>query len=475
MKVNSMSQAQTLEYYKGNNSARWVALIVVCIGSFLTPLSLSSVHIATPAIAEALHANAIWVGWIPAAFILSNVVSILPAGRCADILGRKLVYATGICCLGLASISASLAPSIEWLIFSRVLQGLASSMVFACSLAIVSSVFNRGQRGMALGCTAACIYLGLTGGPLIGGWLTEAYGWRSVFLFPVPLVLACLVMIATKLKGEWFGVPGQKLDWVGSSLFAMGAITLFLGISNLPSVGAFILLLLSIFSFWMFIKQQEHTAYPLVRLKRMWRNRMFSRSLLTSIMMYGANYSLIFLLSLYLQYIQGMSATDTGQLMMLQALTMAIVAPIAGRLSDRYEPRLVASLGCAVVAAGLGILQWIDFVIPGFLVPTALVTIGLGFGLFSTPNTSAAMGAVPEDRLGVASALLGLARVLGNMLGTALLLLMMHLYIGDAKIDVSQYPALLTVTKISLAFSLMLAVCGSYISLSRGKVAAEYD
>ena len=192
---------------------------------------------------------------------------------------------------------------------------------------------------------------------------------------------------------------------------------------------------------------------------------------MTSALMHGASYSLIFLLSLYLQYIHGMSATATGQLMMIQALSIAIVAPLAGRLADSCEPGLVASCGCLLAILGFAVLQWVGFDSPIYLVPIGLLIIGLGFGLFSTPNNSSAMGAVPEDRLGVAASLLGLARVTGNMLGTAVLLLMMQRYIGDQNIEEAQFPALLVVTKISMAFSLLLAIGGAYFSFNRNKQA----
>ena len=464
-----MNQQQTREYYRDSSAARWAALIVVCIGSFLTPLSLSSVHIATPALANDLQADAILVSWVPTAFLLSNVITLLPVGRLADIWGRKRTYLAGSILFAIFSILAGFAPNIELLLVTRVLQGVAASMIFGCTLAIVTSVFEGGQRGGALGLTSAAVYLGLTCGPLIGGWLTETFGWRSVFFFPVPLSLLGIVLLVIKLKGEWRGAANHKVDRVGTLLFAVGAITLFLGISGLPAPGAIVTLVVSFVLLGLFVKHQEITEFPLVRLSVVAGNKVFSRSLLASILMYGANYPLIFLLSLYLQFVRGMTAIEAGKLMLLQALTMAIVAPIAGRLSDRHHAPLIASGGCIVVAVGFGILQWLSFDTPVYVVCVALVVLGIGHGLFSTPNNSAAMGAVAEERLGIASSLLSLSRVIGNMLGTAVLLLLMTLYIGAEQIEVEHYPALLSVIKVSLVCSLLFSIFGAVCSLARGK------
>ncbi len=464
-----MNQEQTREYYRNSSAARWAALLVVCIGSFLTPLSLSSVHIATPALANDLQADAILVSWVPTAFLLSNVISLLPVGRLADIWGRKRMYLAGSILFAIFSVLSGLAPNIESLLVARVFQGIAASMIFGCTLAIVTSVFESGQRGGAMGVTLAAVYLGLTAGPAIGGLLTETFGWRSVFFFPVPLSLLGIVVMMVKLKGEWRGATNHKVDWVGTLLFAVWSITLFLGISGLPSPGAIVTLVVSFVFLGLFIKQQEVTEYPLVRLSAVVGNKVFSRSLLASILMYGANYPLIFLLSLYLQFVRGMSAIDAGKLMLLQALTMAIVAPIAGRLSDLYQPRVIASIGCMLVTIGFGFLQWLSFDTPIFMVGIALVVLGIGHGLFSTPNNTAAMGAVAEERLGIASSLVSLSRVLGNMLGTAVLLLLMALYIGAEQIGVEQYPALLSVIKVSLVCSLLFSVIGAACSLARGK------
>ena len=466
-RTNNLNSHETTLYYQGNRIARWTALIAVCIGSFISPLTLSASHLATPAIAQALNADAIYISWIPTAFLICSAITLLPMGRLADNWGRKRLFLIGCSLFTLCSILTALAPNIELLLIARGLQGIASSMIFGPTIAIVTAVFDAKQRGTALGLVAASVYLGLTCGPAIGGWMTDALGWQSVFLFPVPLMLITIVLLLTKVKGDWRSDVANPLDWVGSLLFASGCGGLFWGLSGLPSPAAIGAVVGGIALIAVFVKQQERAKFPLVRLKAVLNNRMFTRSLTASVVMYAANYPLIFIISLYLQFIKGMSASDAGQLMLIQAAMMAIVAPIAGRLSDRYEPRMLASFGCLMVAIGFGLLQMLGLDSSNTIIFVALAIIGLGFGFFSTPNNNAAIGSVRLERLGIASAVLTFSRVAGNMLGTGLLVFLMNFLIGQQTIVPALYPTLLLAIKIALGSSLFFAIIGSYFSFKR--------
>ncbi|MBY4678588.1 MFS transporter [Marinobacterium arenosum] len=458
------------DYYQQNPSARWLALLSICIATFLVPLSMSSVNLALPAIAADLHADAVKVSWMPTINLWGSMILMLPAGRVADMIGRKRVYLIGVMFYALASLMVLAVNSIEWLLVARVLQGLASALVFATAMAIVGSVFSDGDRGTALGLTATSVYLGLTCGPLIGGWLTEFWGWRSVFWAPVPLTLLSLLLVVLYLKGEWKSEQRERLDWLGSGLFALWTSLFFFGLSGLPEPRHGLLALLGLACLPLFIFQQNRARYPLIRIRAMRDNRVFTRSIMASLFMYGANYPILFLLSLYLQYIQGMSPGESGQLILIQALIMAALAPLAGRLSDRYEPRLIATAGCLLFGAGFATLFWLRQDSGLSHVVAGLVLLGIGFGLFSTPNNNAALGSVPKERLSIASALLNLARTLGNMFGMAVVVLLFNQLIGDRTIEPSQYPALLTVTRLALALACGYTLIAAYNSFRRGNI-----
>ncbi|MEH6457336.1 MAG: MFS transporter, partial [Cocleimonas sp.] len=350
-----MNDQLTHDYYRDSSSARLSVLIIVCIGSFLMPMSLSATLVAIPAIARDLQADAIYVSWIPAIFLLSNLVMLLPTGRLADIYGRKRIYLIGSIVFLVATVLAAFSTSISMLLFFRSVQGVGAALFFGTSMAIITSVFLHKGRGEAMGWVVAAVYAGLTCGPFLGGWLTDTFGWRSVFLFQAPLALIGVVLLLTKVKGEWRSKNALKLDIVGAVLLGIGLITLFIGISKLPEPYALVALVLSASFITLFLRHTKQSPNPIIKLKLVWENRVFSNALLASSSMYGGQYGLVFILGLYLQYNQGLSPTEAGQLIMLQAIIMAVLAPMAGRLSDNYKPWLLAAAGCCSVAIGISL------------------------------------------------------------------------------------------------------------------------
>ena len=459
-------QSQT----QASGAGRWFALASICLNQFLGSMTLSSVIVAIPAIAADLSADAIYVSWIPTAFLFSSVIILLPAGKLADIYGRKHLYLLGTLIFAIASALGAFAPTVEWLLVARFLQGIGSALIAATGLAIVMSLFGSKNRGLALGLTSTSIYVGLACGPLIGGLLTEYFGWRSVFSFPVPLILASMFLAFINIRSNWKNEDADPVDWLGSLLFATGITSILLGVSTLPQAVSWVLIACGFVGLGVFFYQQTRTKTPLINFRRLVKNHVFFHSMMAGFFTYASNYPMVFLLSLYLQYIQGLSPSMSGQFIVLQVLTMAIIAPFSGRLSDRYEPRILATTGCLIMACGFGILQQLDMVTPLYIVAGASITLGIGFGLFTTPNNNAAMGAVDENRLSMGSALLNLSRLLGNTLGTAVVLVTMAILIGNNQISPERYPALMTVIRWTLAWSFLCTLVGARYSHVRGNV-----
>ncbi|GAA0784134.1 MFS transporter [Marinobacterium sediminicola] len=450
-------------------STRWLALISICVATFLMPMSMSAVNVALPAIAADLRADAVLVSWIPTMNLLGAIALQLPAGRIADMIGRKKVFLCGLLLFALSSLVVIWVSHIGWLLLMRLLQGIGGAMVFGTGMAIVSQVFAQHGRGMALGLTSTSVYLGLTCGPPIGGWLTEWWNWHAVFVAPLPLTVLCAVLVAIHVR-ETQRQHDQKLDWVGSLLFIVASSLLFVGLSELPGLMGGLLALTGLLLLAGFIYQQEHCPYPLIRPRRMVQNLTFFRSIQASFLMYAANYPLQFLLSLYLQYIRGLSPAEAGQLMLLQAMMMAILAPLAGRLSDRMEPRIPATLGCVLFAIGFLILALLDQQSGLTQVVIALLVMGTGFGLFSSPNNNGALSVVPHDKLSIASSLLNISRTLGNMLGMAVVVFLFNLLIGNAQLVPEQFPALMRLLEIAFILCSGYALIAAWRSWSRGKV-----
>lgn len=445
------------------------ALIIVCLGSIIGPLGMASVNIAIPDLAADLQANAKMVSWLPTLFILSSVIFMLPAGKLADNYGRKRIYAYGLALNAFSSFMCGISTSIEWVLFWRFVQGGASAMIFGTGVAIITSVTPAHKRGAALGITSACIYVGLTVAPAVGGWLTEWWGWRSVFLFQVPIVIALLVLINMRLKDEWKNEEKTPYDWWGTGIFAVFSCSLVFGLSLLPNIWGIIMLGGSAISLALFILHQSRSRRPLIRVQMFPESRVFSLSLTTSLLMYASNFPLVFLMSLYLQYVKGLSPLQAGQIILVQALSMAIMAPLSGKLADRFQPRLVATLGCVIVACGMLVLSQMDTATSIIYITGSLLLIGVGFGLFSTPNNNAIMGGVRLHEVGAAAASMNLARTLGNLFGMSMVNLMVHYYLGDAQFTQEQNPALIQTVEMALTMSLSFVVVACGISVFRGR------
>lgn len=297
--------------------------------------------------------------------------------------------------------------------------------------------------------------------------MTEHFGWRSALAFPVPFALISIVMLVYKLKGEWRNPDAEKLDWLGTLLFGAGIVVLFVGLTALPSSRALLLLAGAFGLFWVFLIHQERTSNPLIRLKRVWQNKVFSRSALAGLLMYAAVFPMVFVISLYLQYIQLMTPSEAGKYLVIPALLMALMAPIVGRISALVPARVIGTFGCICVAGGFTIYQWLGFDAQLALVIAGLAMVGFGFGVFTTPNTTTALGAVSEERLGMASAVLSLGRVMGNITGTAVVVLLMAVLLKGQQIEPQNYPQLLAMVRYVMGISLLFALFGAYCSLKR--------
>lgn len=464
---------QYLDFYLSRLSLTTTALIAVCTGYLIAPMGMAAVNVAIPALAQDLQANASKVAWLPTLYILASVAFMLPFGKLADNYGRKRIYALGLILNAMSAFMCAVATNIDWILFWRFVQGAAGAMIFSTGVAIITSVTPANKRGSALGILAAFVYIGLTIAPAIGGWLTEWLGWRAVFYFQIPLMLALVIFIKCNLHGEWKNDVHSRFDWIGSGIFATFAVSLVYGLSKLPSALGIFLVALSLCSLVAFIVHQSRDKQPLIRVQMFRESRVFSMSLLTSFLMYASNFAIIFLLSLYLQYIKGFGPAYAGQILLVQALVMATVAPFAGKLSDRFEPRIIATLGCSIVAVGFALLIQLNTQTSALYIALALAVIGFGFGLFSTPNNSAIMGAVKEQEVGVASASMNLSRTIGNLVGMSLVNLMIHYYLGDATFGDNTNPELMSTISLALLMSLIFVIFASGVSALRGKQAAH--
>ena len=447
------------------------ALLVCMAASFLTPFSSSALNLAIPALGRDLGAGAVTVSWVVTAFLLSSASLLLPAGRLADIVGRKRVLLTGLFLFCLSSLACGLAPSVAVLVALRVVQGGAAAMIFATSLAILTSVFPAGERGRVLGIAVTAVYVGLAVGPVVGGTLTELFGWRSIFFATAALGAISALLPALRLRGEWAGAAGEAFDWPGACLGAAGLAALLQGLSSL-STGRHAVLTLSCGALLLgaFVLRETSTPHPLLDLRIFAGNVVFGFSNLAALIHYCATFAVTFLLSLHLQVVQGRDPRSAGMILLVQPVLMAALSPWAGRLSDRHEPRTLASLGMGVTALGLIVLSLLPERAPLGALIAALAAIGAGFALFSSPNSNAIMGAVTRARYGIAAAVLSSMRLIGQALSMAIVTFLLGAHVGAARLDPRAVPALVYAERVAFAVFAALCVAGTLASLARGRV-----
>jgi EmrB/QacA subfamily drug resistance transporter len=454
----------------GSGVDRRVVLLVAATAAFLTPFMATSINIALPSIGREFSIDAVTLSWISIAYGLAAAMLLVPFGRIADIRGRRKVFLAGMVGYTVVSFLCTLSSSETMLIALRALQGGTDAMMFGTSTAIVTSVYPPEQRGRALGVVVASVYSGSALGPVIGGFLTQALGWRSIFWLTTLLGTLAVALTLWKMRGEWADARGQKMDVIGSVLYGLGLLGVMYGFRLLPSLNGAWLIVGGTAVLAAFVIRENRTPSPVLDMSLFRRNFVFALSNLSALINYAATFALSFLLSLYLQYIKGLSPGTAGLIMLAQPVMMAAFSPLAGRLSDRIEPRIVASAGMAMSAAGLFLTAFLNGHSPLAAIVAILLLCGLGFALFSSPNTNAIMSSVPRQQYGVAAATTGVMRLVGQMLSMGIAQLIIALYVGEVELTSPVYPAFLRAFRAGFFLFAGLCCTGILASLTRGNV-----
>jgi MFS family permease len=394
----------------------------------------------------------------------------VPFGRASDLYGRKKIFTLGIILDNVSSILGAMAPSGPFLIACRVLQGMGGAMIFGTGISIVTSVYPAKDRGKALGIVLTATYVGLTMGPFIGGFLTDHLGWRSIFLSNVLIGLVILITAIWKIREEWADARGETFDFVGSVTYVLSLVLTMYGLSLLPGLVGFMLLLPGIAGFVFFVLWISKTKSPVMEIHLFRNNKPFLFSNIAALINYSATFAITFLISLYLQYIMRLSAQHAGMVLVAQPLIMAGCAAITGRLSDRIEPRILASAGMVVLTIGLVFLAFLnDQSTLGHIILN-LMLLGFGFALFISPNTNAIMSSVEKRFYGVASGIMGTMRLIGQTFSMGIVALIFMIYMGRATITAENHPYLLQSMKTSFVVFAILCFFGVIASLIRGKI-----
>jgi EmrB/QacA subfamily drug resistance transporter len=463
---------------------KWLILTSVSLGSLMSTLDGSIVNIALPFIQQDFGIDLTTVEWVVVAYLLVIGSLLLPFGRLGEVLTFKRVYLVGFAIFTLASVSCAASPNELTLIGSRVVQAVGAAMMMAMGPAIVAHTFPPHERGRALGLNGVSVSIGLSLGPALGGVLTQQVTWRAIFLINAPIGVLAMLW-AARILPEEAGNRDQRFDLGGAFLSGVGLFCLLLALSegqtwgwtSLPIVGLFALFV--VFGV-IFLAVESRAIQPMVELA-LFRIRPFSAGLASVVVAFAGLFTATFLLPFLLVQARGFQPLDAGLMLTPVPITMAVVAPFSGTLSDRVGPRVPASIGMAVMVLGLLSLTQlpVDFGVPDLV--WRLVLLGIGQGLFMSPNSSAVLGSVPRPRMGTASGTLAQMRVNGQALGIALsaaiVAIRMPVHLGAVAGPPSTAVRNLALTdSIHDAFAVAALICciGIVASLVRGS-AGHHD
>ncbi len=441
-------------------------LLTFGLSAFLTPFISSSTNLALPSIGREMSMDVVMLGWVATAYILAAAVFLVPFGRLSDIYGRKLIFITGMILFTVSSFLCAAAHTGHELIAFRLFQGLSGSMIFGTSLAILTSAFPPEERGKAIGINSASVYTGLSLGPFLGGIMTQAWGWRSIFWLNVVLGIVIIILTFIFLRGEWHEAKGEKFDLLGSALYAVSIGLLMFGSTKMHERFGIFIMLAGLASFIAFLILEGCIKQPVFDVNLLLKNKIFAFSSLSSLINYSATFAVGFLASLYLQYIKGMEPRQAGMILLSQPVFMAFFSPIAGRISDKKDARMVASIGMALTAASLIIMLFVTAETKLWAIIAVLAFLGFGLAVFISPNTSAIMGSVDRKYYGVASSTIGTVRLFGQMLSMGITMFVLSTLVGKINVTHEVYPQFMTSIKISLTVFAMLCIVGIFTSLT---------
>ena len=448
-------------------------LAASCIAIFLNPLVGSMLNLALGAIQADFHCSEHNLGWIASVYFMVSVMALLPASRLADIYGKKRIFLIGAVIVLVASVLSALSPNIYVLYVFRGLTGVGTAFISCTSVSLISDVYGPHERGGALGINTACVYVGASIGPTLGGVLTDFLGWRSIFFILVPMIVVAALLMKS-FKYEFTNTPGESYDSKGSTLYVVGIFILMFGIISLPEIYAIVMIVVGSLMIIGFVRFESKEEYPIFH-GELFESVRFRRSMVALTLNYASSFCVMFFLSRYLQGIGLLSPTEAGLVMMCQPAFQVVFTLIAGKLSDSMDKRILPTVGMIILCVGLAMLYAFtskDIDYP--MIILSQIVMGIGFGIFSAPNTNAVMSYVKREHYNHASGMISTFRQIGMMISMGLATCLISIYMGtNTALDPSNYDEFITVMKVAWAICIGFSVIGSIISWFRGSDISE--
>ena len=432
-------------------------ITVVIITAFITTFTGSALNLSVPDIGDQFGVSAGTVGWLITGYTLAVAAFSVPLGRLADITCRKTVLVAGIVIFVVCCAAAVFSVSMVMLLAVRIIQGIGASMIFSTNTAVLISAFPGERRGRVLGYSLASTYVGLSAGPVIGGFLNYNFGWKSIFMLTGLLGAIAFFAAIFKLPGEKSENRGKSPDMSGNILYVIFIVMMMYGLSEIGKGMIYVLITaVGVILGILFIIHESRSEDPIVNVTLFRENKGYAFSNISAMLNYGATFAISYLISIYLQVVMGYSSQTAGLIMIFQPIIMAVLSPVMGRFSDRISPFKMSSVGMAFCAAGTFIFIFM-----------ALVITGLGFSLFSSPNTNAVMSCVDKAEYGVASSILATMRSIGHTLSMVIVTITVTMLIEDMPLADAPAEVLIKVIRISFIVFTLICTAGVFISLKR--------
>lgn len=439
------------------------------MSSVLVPFMSSALNLALPHINEDLKLHAVMSGWVQASYMLSTAIFQIPCARLADMVGRRKIFILGVFLFTVFSVFSGFAYTGLSLVIYRFFSGIGSAMMFGTGMAILTSAISPEKRGWALGINTATVYFALASGPFLGGLLTQYFGWHSVFF--VAAIVSAVVTIGAVfiIKDDWKLEQREKFDYVGSVLYALGLSSLIYGFSKLPHALGFSLIGIGIVLLIVFGVYEKKQLQPVFNINVFLKNRVFRLSSLSALINYSATFAISFMLSLYLQNVRELSPLNAGFILIIQSLVQAVVSLRSGRLSDKMSASLLATSGMAIISVGLILLCFVGETTSYYFIGLILALLGLGFGIFSSPNMNIIMSSVEKRDYGLASATTGTMRLTGQAFSMGIAMMAISLNIGEVNISSEVHAELILSMRLTFIICAGLCLLGVYTSSVRNK------
>lgn len=439
------------------------------MGTFL----ISAINIALPAIEKSFSLNAIGLSWVVTSFLLATAMFLLPVGKWGDALGNAKLYKAGLVVFTLASLLCALSPSGAWLIAARFLQGVGSAFSNTTGNAILVAGFPPKNRGQVIGISVASVYTGLALGPFLGGIVIQQFGWHTLFYISVVLGIISIAVSYLFLKDEEKVERRQtkSFGWKGTVVFMIALASLVYGSSLIPSLVGWLLMLGGVALLVLFWNLESRSQNPMFDTHLFTRNRLFTYSNMAALINYTATFAIVLFLSLFLQKIKGLNPQQAGTIIIAQPVVMALFSPMVGKLSDKLQPRYLATLGMTMCATGLTALAFVTAQTPVWMIVAVLIWEGLGFAFFSSPNMNTIMSSVDKTRYGQASGMAASMRVFGQIISMIIITLFFASLFGGESVNAVSDSLFMTVMRWGFLTFAAINFVGIYFSFARGNLA----